>query len=137
MPVAAIASSSDVRRSAPADVPQAGHVVQPLGDQHLGVEGIVLGEVADPPLGFASAVGQRHAVEADGAGVRLEVLGDHPHRGGLAGPVGAQEAHHLSAIHPEGDLIYGGDAVKPLGDSFEREQRHRVLWVGGSGRAGF
>ena len=114
-----------------ADVPEPGHVVQPLRDQHLGVERVVLGQVADPPLGLAPALGEGHAVEPDGPGVGLEVLGDHPHGGGLAGPVRAQEADHLAPVHAEGDLVYGGDPVEPLGDSFETSATTyaSLVWV--------
>ena len=95
--------------------------VEPLRHQHLGVERIVLRQVADPALGLAPPVGEGHAVQLDGAGVGLEVLSDHPHGGGLAGPVGAQKSHHLPAIHPEGDFVNGGEAVEPFGDSVERK----------------
>jgi len=73
------------------------------------------------PLGFAAGFGQGGAVEADDPGVGLEELGDHPHGGGLAGPVGAEETHHLATVDGEADAVHGGDAVEALGDAIERE----------------
>jgi hypothetical protein len=41
--------------------------------------------------------------------------GDHPHGGGLAGPVGPQESHDLSLLHVEGDVFNGLKVPVTLG----------------------
>jgi hypothetical protein len=104
-----------------AKVAEAGHVVQPLRHQHLVVEGVALGQVADPALGLSAGVGERGAVQPDDPGVGLEELGDHPHGGGFPGAIRAQESHHLAAVHGESDTVHGGDAVEALGDAIERK----------------
>src|SRR5581483_9252750 len=104
---------------------QLGDEAEIVADEHVGVERVVLGEIPDAALRLAPRLGERHAVEADLARVRLVVLRDHPHRGGLARAVGPEEPHHLAAVHLERRVVHGGDAVESLGDSGEREKRHR------------
>src|SRR6478672_3798283 len=103
---------------------ESGYKVEVLGHEHLDIEGVVFGEEADPALGVPSGLIQGHAIQLNAARVRLEVLGDHPHCGGLPRPVGSEEAHHLPAVNREADAVNGGDPIKSLGDAFKGKQGH-------------
>ena len=122
--------------SRPPHRPQAAHEVQVFGDQHLVVQRVVLRQVSDPLLGRPPGLGQGRAIQPDGPGIGLEVLGDHAHGGGLPGAVGPEKADHLPAIHGERHIIHGWNAVEALGNPFEREQRHTRVGLGVR-RAGF
>jgi hypothetical protein len=64
---------------------------------------------------------ERHSVELDGTGVRLDKLGDHAHSGRLPGAVRAQEPYDLPAVHLEGDSVHGGNAAETFGDPLKRK----------------
>src|SRR5262249_61839453 len=81
----------------PLDAAAVGEV---LHDAQLGVEGAVLGHVADAAAHLDGAPEDVEAVDERLAGGGGEVAGQDAHGGGLAGPVGPQEADHL----PPGDL---------------------------------
>jgi hypothetical protein len=49
---------------------------------------------------------------AGGGPVKAE---DHPHRGGLAGAVGTEEAGHLARLHLERQVVDGQGGAVPLG----------------------
>ena len=110
------------------ELAQVGDEGEVVGDEHVTVQRVVLGEVADAAFRLARGVGHGDAVQADGPGVRLDVLGDHAHRGGLAGAVGAEEAHHLAAVDREGRLVHRDDAVKPFGNALEAQEGHSGRW---------
>ena len=102
------------------EVTQPADEVEILGGQHLAVERVVLGQVADPSLGFTACVAKESPVQPDGAGIGLVVLGNHPHGGGFASPIGAEEPYHLTAVDLTGDGIHRHDAVEALGNPVER-----------------
>ncbi len=54
------------------------------------------------------------AVHRDGASVRVVKPEDAPHRGGLAGTVGTQEAGDLAWLNAKRQLVDGGFLAVPL-----------------------
>ena len=101
------------------DLPEPGDEGQVVGDQHLGVEGVVLGQVPDTALGGQGIIAQNHHVEANLPVVRVVELGDYAHRGRFPRPVGPQEPHDLPTIDVERHPIDGLDAVKLLRNAIE------------------
>src|SRR5207253_8574763 len=101
------------------EVPQVGDEAQVVAHQHVAIQRIVLGEIANAALRLARRVGERYAVELDVTRVRLVVLRDQAHGRGFPGPVGAQESHHLATVHGEGDLVHGGHAGESFGNAFD------------------
>ena len=73
---------------------QRGEVDELVEDRHPRIQPALLGEVAPRPAG---QLGAGRAVPADLAGVRLEDAETDPHRGRLAGAVGAEEAEDRPA----------------------------------------
>ena len=90
-----------LRAGAAGELPQVGDKRQVVAHQHVAVQGVVLGEIADPALRLARRLGKPHTIERDLARVRLVVLGDEAHRGRLPGAIGPEEADHLTAVDRE------------------------------------
>jgi len=96
MPVACTASSVALGRSAGLMSRSRATKLEVLGHQHLAVERVVLGEVADAPLRRLARFAQGHAVEADRPLLGIEVLGDPCAMGvDFPAPLGP-EADHLT-----------------------------------------
>ena len=55
-------------------------------------------------------------VDGDRATGGLVQTHDHAHRGGFAGPVGAQETGHRAGLHGEGDVVHRGLVTVALGE---------------------
>ena len=51
---------------------------------------------------------QIDAADADFAGTRRQIAGQHLHGGGFAGAVGAEQAEHFAAPHFQVDPVDGG-----------------------------
>jgi hypothetical protein len=49
---------------------------------------------------------------------------EHPQRGGLAGPVGAEEAGQRAEFDVETERVHRGDAPELLADSLNRDGGH-------------
>nr|BFF24014.1 hypothetical protein GCM10025732_19790 [Glycomyces mayteni] len=78
-----------------------------LEDGEHVVEGVVLGDDAEAGAD-GGAFGVRVAAEdLQGAAGGLRDAADHPHGGGLPGPVGAEEAERLPAADGEVDAAHG------------------------------
>ena len=105
---------------------QVGDEIEIVGDQHVAVERVVLGEVADALFGRAPQLGHGLPVEEHLPAVGLEILRDHAHRRGLARAVGAEKAHHLAAVDGERHTVHSGDISESLGDVRQREECHAV-----------
>jgi hypothetical protein len=78
-------------------------------------QGQVPPELGALPEHHADAEGQPgpagdrlQTADADPPGGRGEHAGEHLQRGGLAGPVRADVAEHLAALHPQVDPVHGG-----------------------------
>jgi len=78
------------------------------------------------------AVGERLAVEGDGAAVGLAQPGDEGHEGRLAGAVRTKEAEEFAAGDVDRDAIERGERAIALGHGLERE--HGVGWGKGCGQ---
>ena len=68
-----------------------------------------------PPIGGA--------VEHDAAAVRRIEAGDDVDAGGLAGPVGADEAEHLAGGELQADAVERAEAAEAFHNVFDAEQR--------------
>src|SRR3954469_463912 len=92
------------------EAPQLGDELEERSHRHVRVRGGVLRQVADQALRLDGRLD--HVVGADGdlAGGGRHEAGDHPHGGGLAGAVRAEEAEHLAALDGERDAV-----DRPLG----------------------
>ena len=84
----------------------------------------------------------RHAADADGAGVGLLEPGDHAQRRGLAAARRPQQSHHFAVLHVQVDAIDGGDGAETLDDSGNSYVRHGLpavalgAFIGRQRRAG-
>jgi hypothetical protein len=113
-----------VQRRAPLrslQLAEAGHEVQVLGNQHVGVERIVFREVADAAFGLPPGCRKRGPVEKDLPAVGLVVLRNHPHRGGFPGPVGSEETDDLSAVHGKAHAVHRGHFSEALGNALQSQ----------------
>jgi hypothetical protein len=87
-----------------------------LAHRHVGVQRRRLREIARAPLGLEWLI--EHVVAGDDRAPlgRRHVAGQHPHRGGLPGAVGAEEAEDLSPFDTEADVVHGRDPAVAFGD---------------------
>src|ERR1700732_277577 len=76
-----------------------------LVDREIAVEREALGQVADPAAEVDASRDGVEAAGAHGAAVRRQQPEDDPQGGRLAGAVRADQAEHLAARHPEGDVV--------------------------------
>jgi hypothetical protein len=75
---------------------------------------VVLGHEAEAAAGLDI---HGPAAPADLTGVGLEHAEDDPHGGGLARPVGADEAEHLAFAHGEREVVEGDQVAVAAGQS--------------------
>src|SRR4029453_11457085 len=61
------------------------------------------------------------AGEADDAAIRADEAGDHVEDGGLAGAVGAEQAHGLAGAHVQARILYHGAAAIALLQALDRQ----------------
>ena len=108
-------SSAGKRRSV-------GDEVEQRRGRHVAIGGRALGQIADPPADLDRVLREVDAADLDAAGVGRQIAGDHPHRGRLAGAVGAEKAQDLAARDVEGDAVDRGDRAEALDQPFDREQ---------------
>jgi hypothetical protein len=91
---------------------QPGEVHQLAPDLHLRVEPALLRHVADPAAQLGA---DRGAVPRHGAGVGLGDAEDHPHGGGLAGAVRADEAGERARWDGEAHAVHRPTGAEGLG----------------------
>ncbi|MEO6987936.1 MAG: hypothetical protein ABI239_04740, partial [Aquihabitans sp.] len=83
---------------------QPGVVDEMIPHLHAWVHAPLGRHVAELPPGRSI---EQLPVPGDGPGIEGDQAHDGPHRGGLPGPVGSQEAQDLASLHVEADLIQG------------------------------
>jgi hypothetical protein len=107
-----------------AEVPSVDEQVLP--DGQLDVEGVLLGDHAEPGPD-RGPVADRVAAE-DGqlpAGRRRDAA-DHPHRRGLSRPVRPEEAERLAAVQVEIDPVHRREIPEPLGQAARADEHFTV-----------
>ena len=100
-------------------------------DGHLGVGGGALGEIAELSFYGDGVDSDIDAIDGGGAGIRAKEAGDHLHRGGLAGAVGAEEAKDVTAVDTERDAIHGAFGTVGFYEAFDFN--HGEKWERESG----
>ena len=110
-----------------------------LDAQFLG-QGIVLRHVGQVALGPGRIEGHGDAPDGGATGRARHRARKDPHRGGLAGAVGAQEADDLTRRHGEAQVFHGREGAVPLRQLFGHDrgfrERRCFVHVSGSGRMG-
>src|SRR5450759_3927706 len=86
---------------------------------HLRVEAALLGHVPEPPSGREV---ERSISKGDGSGVGSQDAHDDPHRGGLAGPVGPDEAGQPTRSDVEAHAIEGHPVTESANDVSDLEE---------------
>src|SRR5262249_22748590 len=99
---------------------------QVLLDGELAEDALFLGQVAHAQAGPAvhGQPGDVLTVEDDLAVVRGDLAGGHAEAGGLAGPVGAEQADHLARVDLVGHAVHGPPLAVNLDQPAGLEQRH-------------
>lgn len=92
-----------------------GYVTEVFPDVHIQVEGIVFREVADQGLDSLIFFGDLDIVNIDLTAICCQIAGDHPHGGGLAGTIWAQESENFTLSYLERDVLNGLLGAKMLG----------------------
>jgi hypothetical protein len=112
----------------PTDPVQAALQLQQLAPRLDRIEADLLERHADPPPYRGGIVDHVHARHAGAAGGRREERAEHPHGGGLAGAVGAEEAEHLPLGDGEVDVANRLDSAleRPLEGACFDCRRHRA-----------
>ena len=100
-----------------------------VGGEFL-VEGEVLGDVADLPLGGAGVGGDGLAADFDATGVGAEDAAGDGDRGGLAGAVGPEQAEALAGGDGERDVADGDEVAVALVDVVDEEHGRMIGRVG-------
>ena len=121
-----VSSSTASTRSSRASRPQPlepAEEAQVLASREVGVDGQVLGHVADGGLGLGGVDVDRLPGHGDLAAVALEQAADHRDGGGLAGAVGTQQAVGLAAGDVEADAVDGDPFAVALAQVATHEQR--------------
>ena len=85
------------------------------------LEGASDAEPRDPMRGGAGHV---LAAEEHPAAVGRQIAGHAVEQRGLAGAVGADQAHELARLHREVDRVHRGDPEEALGEAARLEERH-------------
>jgi hypothetical protein len=83
------------------DAVQPGAIRQVFVDGELRIHRRLLGQVAEVLLGRLRRLAQVDAGDRDEARAGREAAGEHLHRGGLAGAVGAEQAEDLALLQGE------------------------------------
>ena len=75
-----------------------GHIMQVLGDVEVGVERVVLGQVAQNLPNLEALLGAVHSVNHGGTGVGRKESAQNFHEGGLARAVGPEQPVDLAGL---------------------------------------
>ena len=95
---------------------------QVVEDGELEVEGVLLGDEADPAADAGPVGGRVHTEDAEGPVGDRRHAGDHPHGRRLAGTVRAEEAVGLAPGDLEVDPVHGHEGVELLHQAAGRHQ---------------
>ncbi len=98
-------------------------------DGHSAVEAALLGEIADGAGAGAGGL----AEDAEGAAVGVDDVDDHPHGGGFAGAVGADEAVDGALGDGERDVVHGGGGAEGFAHVEELDGIHGEDRITGRG----
>ena len=101
-------------RHRPALAVEAAHHHEVLQAGEVLVDGRVLPGQADPAAQLDGVADDVQAGHPHGAGIGLEQRGQHPHRGRLAGAVGAQQPEHAARRRVQIDAVEGPDVAEGL-----------------------
>ena len=99
----------------------AGDETEELQRRHVGIGWGTLGQVADGGLGLELLLDDVVAANGYAAFRGGEEAGDHLHRGGLAGTIGAQEAQHLALADKQRDAAHGCEVPEPPDQVFDND----------------
>jgi len=91
---------------------QASHIDEELLHVHIGIERILLGQIADAGIGGEGVGKDAFAIQLDLAPAGLQIAGHHAHGGGFTGAVGPQKAHDLAGFHPEAYPVHSSELAK-------------------------
>ena len=114
---------------------QSGSVAEKFTNAHIEVERNIFRQVADM-LARLERLGKNiEARDAGPAGGGGQIACEHPHRGGFAGAIRAQESHDLALLHGKVDPVHCGDGTEAFGELFDLDHEAanlnaRVLRVG-------
>ena len=109
------------------DAAQPPHEGEVLDDAHVPVERRILRHVADALPGGAGGAHDVDAGNPDGPRARIEVAGDEPQDGALAGAVRPEQAEDLALPHLEGNAIDRQSRAEALAQPVERKDGHMQL----------
>jgi len=76
------------------------------------------------PAGRVGELAIGPAADGGRAGVGGDQAEEHPEGGGLAGPVGAEEAGHRPRLDLEAELVDGEHVAETFGESLDTDGRH-------------
>ena len=94
-----------------------------LADRQLSVQRVLLRHDPDPGTDPRPVHGRVHIEDAQRPCGGWRDTADHPHRGGLAGPVGTQEAECLTPPDVEVDRVHSGERAELLGQPAGMDER--------------
>ena len=109
---------------------------QVVEDGEFEVEGVLLGDEADPAADPGPVGGRVHAEHPEGALRDGRHAGDHPHGRGLPGAVRTEEPVGLALGDLKVDPGDGHEALELLDQALGRDHRIAVTQGGGSRRSG-
>jgi len=111
---------------------QAAEQVDHLAAGEVRPQGDVTGHVGQAPVQGSCVAPGVAAQQARTTRVRVQQPEQHPQGGGLAGPVGAEEAVHLARGNGEVEVVQGPGAAEELGQAADVDDRWgRVAYHGG------
>jgi hypothetical protein len=99
---------------------------QVLPDGQLDVEGVLLGDHAEPGPDRGPVPDRIEAEDGHLAVRRRRDAADHPHRRGLSRAVRPQEAERLAAVQVEIDPVYRREIPEPLGQAARTDEHFAV-----------
>src|SRR5690606_10420503 len=103
------------------------HEAQKAPWRHLTIERRAFRQVAHPLLRATPILRDVDIENFGGTVVGLQIPGDHPHRGRLAGPVGSQEADDLPDVERKANAIHGDAAAKSFAQTIDLQQH--MDWI--------
>ncbi len=99
----------------PAQAPDFSREIQKAEHGHVSISGRVFRQVTDQPPRRNRLLDDVEAADGHRSLRGWNEAGDHPHRGGFAGAVGAEKPQHLSAVHRKRNAIHGAFGAEKFG----------------------